>query len=262
MGRVNRVVLPLLLPALLIVLWLVLSRNSTSAFYPPLTGILGQFGQFWQHNVTSDVLPSLRRMYEGYAIGSVVAIVLGVGLALSQWAYRFLYPLIEFVRALPGTLVALVFFAIFGTDDSGKVILIAVACSFPVLLNVIDGVRGLDPTLRDVASSYRLTLGQRLWSVILPYASPRIAAGLRTGLSIAFIVMIASEFLGGTDGIGYFTFAAAEVLKMEPMWAGVISLGLLGFLSNLLFSIVEGRILRWYHRSRGRIGPVTDYQGG
>jgi ABC-type nitrate/sulfonate/bicarbonate transport system permease component len=261
-GTLRIVALRSVLPVLVIVLWWVLSADSTSVFWPPLSKSVDAFRHNWLfHRFGTDVVPSLYRMFAGYLIAAVAGIALGLFLGLSPLAQRALNPSLQFIRALPGTTQVLIFLVILGPTDRAKIIIIAVACVWPVLLNTIDGVRSLDPTLEDVARCYRLTFAQRVRCVLLPYSAPQIAVGLRTSLGVAFIVMIASEFLGGSDGIGYFTLGAATILQMPDMWSGILLLGVLGFGVNAVFTLAEARALKWYYGEREQAAIVIGQAG-
>jgi ABC-type nitrate/sulfonate/bicarbonate transport system permease component len=111
-------------------------------------------------------------------------------------------------------------------------------------------VRALDPVLEDVARVTRLRRRERFFSVILPSAGPQVFAGLRVSLQVAFIVMISSEMLGSTQGIGFLTIQAQQSFAITDMWAGMLLLGVLGCLTNVAFLVVERRVLRWHHGMR------------
>jgi ABC-type nitrate/sulfonate/bicarbonate transport system permease component len=117
---------------------------------------------------------------------------------------------------------------------------------WPVLLNAIDGVRGIDPTLRETARVYRIPPLQTLLSVVLPAASPRIFAGMRTALSLALILMVISEMEASTNGIGFFILQSQRSFAIPDMWSGMLLLGLIGFAFNAGFVEVERRVLRWH----------------
>jgi ABC-type nitrate/sulfonate/bicarbonate transport system permease component len=122
---------------------------------------------------------------------------------------------------------------------------------FPILLNTIDGVRSVDPGLEDVGRSFRLTRRQRVLAIQLPSAAPAIFAGMRIALAVAFVLMIVSEAVGATNGIGYVTFQAESNFDTPTMWAGMLLLAFMGALFNLIFVLIEARLLRWHYRSKG-----------
>jgi ABC-type nitrate/sulfonate/bicarbonate transport system permease component len=121
---------------------------------------------------------------------------------------------------------------------------------WPILLNTAEGVRAVYSVLSDTARTYRISGAARLRHLILPAASPQIAAGLRQGLSVAIILMVISELFAASDGLGFAIVQAQRSFAIPEMWAGMLMLGLLGFLLSLLFRIVENRWLAWYHGLR------------
>ncbi|MEV1290629.1 ABC transporter permease subunit [Pseudonocardia sp. NPDC049635] len=122
-----------------------------------------------------------------------------------------------------------------------KVALIAFVCFWPILLNTVDGVAGVDPTLQETARSYRIPRGEYLRRVVLPSASPQIFAGARVSLSIAVIMMVVSEMVASTEGIGYFVLQSQRTYAITEMWSGIALLALLGYALNGLFLLVERR---------------------
>jgi ABC-type nitrate/sulfonate/bicarbonate transport system permease component len=86
--------------------------------------------------------------------------------------------------------------------------------------------------------------------VLLPAVSPRILAGMRTSLSLAVLLLVASEMLASSNGIGFFLFRSQQAFNLDDMWAAVILLGVLGYFLNLLFSVVERRVLHWHASTR------------
>ena len=121
---------------------------------------------------------------------------------------------------------------------------------WPVLLNTIDGVTGIDPTLNDTARVYGVSGRQRLLRIVLPAASPQIFAGMRTSLSLALILMVISEMVASTNGIGYFVLQSQRTFAIPEMWSGILLLGILGYVLNAGFMLVERRVLRWHRGAR------------
>jgi ABC-type nitrate/sulfonate/bicarbonate transport system permease component len=135
-----------------------------------------------------------------------------------------------------------------GTGDGEKVTLIGFACFWPVLLATVDGVRGVDPAKLDVSHSFRLGRAMTLWRVVLPAAAPQVAGGIRTATSVGLVTMLGSELYAADRGIGYFVLQSQREFSIVDMWAGLLLLGMLGYLINLLVGIAEHRLLSW-HRS-------------
>jgi len=249
--RARYAALELAVPVALLVLWGVWSSGSDTYYFPPLTDILSTFADTWLfERVGSDVVPSLVRLGLGYAIACVVAVAAGLALGLSPALRRTTDPMVQFLRAIPPPALLPFGILVLGVGTSMKVFIIAFVCLWPVLLNTIDGVAGVDPTLRETARVYGIGPRDRLLRVTLPSAAPQIFAGMRTSLSLALILMVISEMVASTNGIGYFVLQSQRSFAIPEMWSGILLLGILGYVLNAVFLLVERRVLRWHRGSR------------
>ena len=240
-----------LAPLLALVVWYLASANSTSFYFPPFGEMLKRFQEIWLGSgFVRDALPSLSRVATGYALAVVLGIGLGVALGLSTWTERLLGPIVEFLRAVPAVVLIPFGIVVFGVGTTMKVFVITLGCSFPVILNTVDGVRSVEPTLLDVARTFRFSRLERLRRVILPSASPQIFAGMRASLSLALILMVVSEMVASTNGIGYAILQSQRLFAVTDMWAGILALGILGYLINAILVMVERRVLAWHRGFR------------
>ena len=238
-------------PVALLAIWWVASASSTSTFFPPLSKILTRFGDLWFFDhFASDILPSVGNLFAGFALGGIFGVLIGVVLGQFQRLNWLFVPIIDFSRAIPPVALVPIFVALFGFGNEVRIGTIAIAALFPTLISTIDGMRSIDPQLGDVLKVYGLTWAERLFQVDLPAASPRIVSGLQVSLQVSFVVMIASEILGSSKGIGAMTLLAQQTFAIADMWAGIILLGILGYLVNLLFNLFRKWILKWYIRSQ------------
>lgn len=250
-GILQRISFTLGLPAVLFGLWWAISAESTNFYFPPLSEIVARLIEQWLGpRLAADVLPSLSRLTAGYLIAAVAGIALGVLVGTYQTLRDLLEPVLEFFRAIPPPVVVPILMLLFGIENTMKIVVIGFGCMWPILLNTTEGVRAVDNVLSDTARSYRIGGVARLRHLILPAASPQIAAGLRQGLSIAIILMVISELFAATDGLGFAIVQSQRNFAIADMWAGMLMLGLLGFLLSLLFRIVEIRWLAWYYGLR------------
>jgi ABC-type nitrate/sulfonate/bicarbonate transport system permease component len=246
--------LELWLPVVLLGLWWIVSRDSTSVYYPPLSAILDSFRQDWLSSEgIRNLRPSLAVLGVGFALAVVVGVAAGAVLGLSRTVERATRPLLELLRAVPGVALLPVFIVLIGIGLDMKVLLVASGAVWPVLLNTIDGVRSTEPLLIDMASSYGMSPRRRLRSIILPSAAPQVFAGARTALAIAVIIMVVSETVGSQGGIGYFLLAAQRSFLISDMWGTILALGILGYLLNLLFRLTEAVVLRWHRLYQARL---------
>jgi ABC-type nitrate/sulfonate/bicarbonate transport system permease component len=190
------------------------------------------------------------RLGLGYAIACLTGVAVGVALGLSQPLRRAANPIVQFLRAIPPPALLPFGILVMGIGTSMKVFIIAFVCVWPVLLNAIDGVAGVDPVLRETARVYDIRLRDRIFKVVLPAAGPQIFAGMRTSLSLALILMVISEMVASTNGIGYFVLQSQRSFAIPEMWSGILLLGILGYVLNAIFLLVERRVLRWHHGAR------------
>ena len=238
-------------PVLLLVAWWFLSADSTDPFFPPLQTILVRFQELWLfEHFQSDVLLSLGNLFLGFVIAAVAGIALGFITALVAPVRWMLDPLIHFLRGIPPVALVPIFISLIGFGTQMRVTSIALAALFPTMIATVDGIRSVSNDLLDVSRVYRLTRKERVLKVLLPAATPQIFSGLQVSLQVAFIVMIASEMLGSSQGIGAMTLLAQQSFMTADMWAGILLLGVIGFLVNILFSLLRRRVLSWYIGSR------------
>jgi ABC-type nitrate/sulfonate/bicarbonate transport system permease component len=235
-------------PVAIVLAWEAWARSADSRFWPPPSTIVSQFQDLWLFaRFRSDVVPSLIRILLGFGIGSAIGIVLGVPLGLSLWARKFAMPHVEYWRAMPPpALLPISVILLHSIGNLQKVSFIAFFCIFPVLLNTIDGVRGLDPTLVDTARAYGIPVNERIRRIVLPAAFPQISAGMRTSLSLAVIIMVVAEYFSSTSGVGYVLLISKNTFQLGPMWAAILLIGVIGYVLNLSYLLVERRLLAWH----------------
>ena len=237
--------LELWLPVLLFAGWWFASSGSTSLYFVGLDAILGALRDDWLGQAgAANVLPSLRNLAEGFLLAALLGVVLGALLGLVRPLGDAVSPIVEFLRSVPGVALLPIGLLIFGIGTEMKVSLIIYGSVWPILLNTIDGVRSVDATKQDVLRSYRVPAYLRILGVVLPSAAPRIMVGLRTSLSIAITVIVFSEMIGSTEGIGYAILQAQRNFEIPQMWAGMLALGVIGYLLNIGFRGVEQLVLR------------------
>ena len=247
----RRLGLALGLPAVLLLLWWVTSAGSTNFYFPPLSRILQTLVDEWLGpRLMDDVVPSVVRLFAGYVLAALFAVSLGVLIGTSRTMRGVLEPVLEFFRAIPPPVLVPIFMLFFGIEDTMKIVVIAFGCMWPILLNTVEGVRAVDEVLSDTARTYGITGSARLRTLVLRSASPQIFAGLRQGLSVAIILMVISELFAASNGLGYAIVQAQRSFAIPEMWAGMLMLGVLGFLLALIFRAVENRQLAWYHGLR------------
>jgi len=223
---------------------------------PPPSKILKIFSELVASGqLPMQILVSMKRALTGYLLAALLFIPLGVFMGLSPVAHRLFEVTVEMLRPVPPPVVIPVALLFFGLGDEMKIFVIFFSCAWPILLNTIDGVRSVDWVLLNTARTFGLSRAKTIWQVILPAASPQIITGLRVSLPIMLILVVISEMVGSTDGIGYFVLDSQRRFNVAQMYAGMFALALLGYTLNQLFNLMQKLLLPWQRGARrGRDG--------
>lgn len=252
-----RVLLRLIAPAAILGVWYLVSQGQKSGLFvkDPVTSFqrfVDEFlssdpSRFFLGDATYDHLfPSVGRALAGLGIAIVVGVVVGVLLGVSPVLTALFQPLIHLGRSLPSPALLGVFFFLFGTGASPKIFLIAFSVVWPILLNTIDGVSSIGQARAQAAQVFRIPARDVLFSIVLPGASPKIFAGIRTSLSFSLILMIISELQKSENGLGYLLVQSQRNFNYAGFWAVLIALVILGVAFNFIFLAIERRVLAWH----------------
>jgi ABC-type nitrate/sulfonate/bicarbonate transport system permease component len=239
----------------LLVLWQFVTTWVQSFFFPTPLQILQTAARLWlsadplrlflSDAVFDDVIPSLARLLAGWSIAVVLGATIGLAIGRFERLAEAVHPSLEFVRALPSPALIPAFVVLLGTDSLMRVTLIVLGSVWPVLLNSVEGFRTVDRGQIEMARVFKLPATARLVRIIIPSAAPQIFAGMRVSLSIAIILMVVSELVASSSGIGHAIVGAQAALELPAMWASILLLAVLGIVLNGLFSVVENRVVAW-----------------
>jgi ABC-type nitrate/sulfonate/bicarbonate transport system permease component len=252
--------------AALVALWELATWRAENPFFPRPSAIAEVIQQRWLSGppsqlfvsgIQEDVVPSLVRLLSGWAIAAVIGVSLGLALGRSSRLDDYLAPVLHFLRAVPPPALLPVFIVLIGLGSSMQLALIVFGVVWPILLNAADGARAVPATQVDTARVFRVSRAQWLLGVVLPSASPKIFAGLRISLSLSLILMVISEQVGSSDGLGRSLVDAQRDFSLRGMWAVIVLLGVLGYLLNSALLMVERRVLRWHLGSRAQAADTT-----
>ncbi|MBA4025912.1 MAG: ABC transporter permease [Gordonia sp.] len=234
--------------ALLLVFWEVAPRIGLvdKTFLPPFSDVvdalikLAQSGQLSEH-----ISASVGRALKGFTVAVVVAVPLGIVIGWYRPVAQLLNPVLELFRNTAALALLPVFVLILGIGETSKVALVIYACMFPILLNTISGVRTVDPLLIKSARSLGLSSFRLFQKVILPAALPTIFTGIRLSAAASILVLIAAEMVGARSGLGYLIMASQLNFQIPQMYAGILTIALVGLVFNFVLVIIERRFSRW-----------------
>jgi len=197
-------------------------------------------------SLAASVASTLLRAITGFSIGAFVGIILGILLGYFDRAYRAFAWFIDFIRSVPITALLPLFVLLLGIGDRAQVAAIAWAAGLLLLVHTTLGVRSVLPGRIQVARAFRANPRQVLWHVILPDSLPNIFIGLRTAVSYALVVAIVAEMLlSGTPGLGRSIYQASQVNATDRVYAGILMVGLVGYVVNRLLERVDRVLVHW-----------------
>ncbi|MGP3535827.1 ABC transporter permease [Microbacterium sp. RD1] len=247
MRTTRRVALGAILPLVLVGTYAISAYLSPSPFFPPISRIMEMFVSQWLSGwVLTDIVPSLSNFALGYLIAVVTGVLLGLVLGRLSAISDLMMPALHFARNVPPLMLIPPLVLLLGVGDASKAAIIALGSFFPIALATIDGVRQTDPHLRDAATAMKLTHRQRIVQLWFPAATPSMFGGLQTGLQFALVLMVASEMLAATRGVGYRAMQAQLTFNAAGVWSGIVLLAIIGFAMNAAFVQVRRRVLRWH----------------
>ncbi|MFD0904899.1 ABC transporter permease [Actinomadura sediminis] len=244
------------LVAAAVVLWELVTRAVNETYFPPPTEIVRTLKDIWfsgpashlflSDDALEDFSSSLKNLFIGWAAAGLLGVLIGAAIGRSRVLFAMFDPVLQFLRAVPPPTLLPFFILVFSISDTMRIVTIAFGVIWPVLLNTSDGVRSVDALQLETARVFNVSRFRRMTTIILPAAAPKIFAGLRVALSFALILMVLSELLGSTVGIGTELLDAQRQFELPRMWAGIVMLGILGFLFNAVFMLLERRLLSWH----------------
>jgi NitT/TauT family transport system permease protein len=200
-------------------------------------------GGFYVH-----ILASLERIWLGFAIATVLGIGLGLLIGWFAVAEDILLPPIELLRPIPAVAWVPISIMLWPTERSSIVFITTLGAFFPIVLNTIHGVEGLDRQLVRAATSLGAGRAAIFREVVLPGALPSIVTGLSVGMGVSWICLISAEMISGQFGVGYFTWVAYGIVKYAQIVVGMLTIGVLGMLSSLAVRLVGARCMPWLPR--------------
>lgn len=197
-------------------------------------------GPLWKH-----ISASLLRVLIGFAIGTSLALIFAAWVGLSREAEAYLEPTFAGLRSIPSLAWVPLLLLWLGIDETSKIVLIAIGAFFPVYLNGVAAIRNIDRKLVEVGQMYGFSRGRLTRRILLPAALPGLFTGLRSGMSLAWMFLVAAELIAATKGLGYLLSDGRETSRPDIVLAAIIVLAVLGKISDGILAGLEKRFLAW-----------------
>jgi NitT/TauT family transport system permease protein len=237
-----------------LVLWQVLTASNVRAWLrfdqlPTVVEVAQRFAvQVGAAEYYHDLGNSLVRIMTGFLLAAVLGIALGVVIARSAWLGDLLRPPLEVVRPIPAIALVPIAILLFPTDEQGIVFITFIAAFFPILVSTRHAVRALPMIWEDAVRTMGGSRWQVLFRVVLPGTLPGVFGGLSVGMGVAWICVISAEMISGQFGIGYRTWQAYTVVDYPGVIVGMVTIGLLGYLTSAAVELLGRRVTRWLPR--------------
>lgn len=251
-----RVMLGIVLPMLLAAGWELAVRTGLAQgrLMPPPSRIfatladLARSGELWTH-----VMATLWRVMAGFALGAAAGTIMGAFSGASETVRRIVDPTLQSLRAVPSIAWVPLFLLWLGIFEASKVALIAVGVFFPVYLGVASAIEDIDRKLIEVGRVFRLGRVAMVRRVLLPAVLPSWLTSLRSGLGLGFMFVVAAEFMGASEGLGYLLTDGQQMGRPDRILAAIITFALLGKLCDTILVLLTRPLVRWQDTARGRL---------
>ncbi|NBA97365.1 ABC transporter permease [Pseudomonas sp. R5(2019)] len=213
---------------------------------PPLEVLAAAWALVSSDALARHLFSSLGRVAAGYLAAALVAVLLGLAIGRSRWAESLLLPPLEVLRPIPAVAWIPLAILMFPSSELSMIFITFTGALFPILLNTVHGVEGVDRRL--IASARSLGAGRLaiLREVIIPGAAPSIVTGLAIGMGTSWFCLVTAEMISGQWGIGYYTWEAYTLQNYADIIVGMLLIGLLGMLSSGLIKRLGGLATPWY----------------
>ena len=235
-------------PFMLLLLWEVLVRTTVldARFFPAPSKIfdtlmvLVRDGSLW-----ANTFASLKRLFWGFLLGGVPALVLGISMGLNRPLRAMVDPLVSATYPIPKSAIFPLILLIFGLGESSKIVMVAIGVFYPVLINAVTGVMEINKIYLDVGRNFGANRWQVFRKIAFPGAVPHIMSGVKLGIGMGLILIAIAEMIGAKSGLGFMIWNAWEILSVETMYVGLIVIALLGFLFSMILNEIEREIIPW-----------------
>jgi len=238
----------LISPLGLLALWqaLLMMGFGDRRFIPAPTDIAYRYwemvlnGELAEHTTVT-----LYRVFAGFFAGSIPGIVVGLLMAMFRPLRILVDPLIAALFPIPKIALMPLLLLVFGFGDASKIAVVAIAVFFPVIINTYSGAANIEKIYWDVARNFGASQSVMFRRIVFFGALPMIFAGLRISLAVSFIVLVAAEFVATKSGIGYLIWNSWELLQVDVMFVGIVTVGILGLIATVCLQEIERKVIPW-----------------
>ncbi|MDP4089366.1 MAG: ABC transporter permease [Bacillota bacterium] len=247
-GVANRRKLSIISPIALLLFWEVLVRTGLldSRFFPAPSTVLITLGQMAKSGLLfSDLGVSLYRIFGGFLLGAIPGLIIGLTMGIFPIVKIIMDPVVAATYPIPKLAIMPLIMILFGLTEFEKMVVIALGTFFIVLINTCAGVINLDKIYMDVAKNYGASKKDYYMTVALPGALPMIFTGLKLGMGMALLLIVAAEMNGAASGIGYRIWESYSIFNIPEMYVSFVIMAILGYAFTVVLDEIERRVIPW-----------------
>ncbi|MBW6399492.1 ABC transporter permease [Roseomonas sp. HJA6] len=253
-ARLKAFGMALIVPIALLIFWDLAVRFGWTRLIPSPAEVAEYMVDFAWGGIWDDafsatlhihLLASMSRVYGGFALATLVAVPLGILIGRNDTVRALLDPFLQLMRPVPVTAWLPLSMILFGLGARSAFFLVFLGAFYPILLNTVFGVRGVEKRLFEAASMLGCSASAQFYKVVLPAATPSIFTGLRLGLGLAWFVIVVGEMTGVPQGLGAVIMDGRTLSRTELVICGMIVIGIAGYISDRIVVMIMNRLLRW-----------------
>lgn len=244
-------IIKFMLPLLILAAWYIAELKGwfTPAILPPIRRVVTSFIKLVQTGqLQEDIIVSITRVLKGYSIAVIAGITLGTLMGTSKFFFEFFSLTLNGIRQIPMLAWIPLIILWFGIGEESKVAIIVLGAYFPILLNTISGIKNTDQRFVEVARLYRLSPWQTFTKVYLPSALPSILVGLKLGLGISWVAVVAAELIAASSGIGFRISDARSLMMPDVVIVGMLVIGTIGLLMDKILTYIFNYLTPWVRK--------------
>lgn len=235
-------------PIILLLIWEAFVHLGAidARFFPAPSSIFARMGELIASGeLLMHMWSSIQRLFYGFWLGLIPAIVLGVVMGLSRPVRSALSPLVSGTYPIPKSALLPLILLIFGLGEMSKIVMVAIGVFYPVAMNTMSGVLNVAPIYYDVAKNYGASKWKVFKTVAIPGAMPSIMTGIELGAGLGLILIAIAEMMGAQEGIGFMIWNAWQLFSVETMYVGIFVIAVMGYVIALFLAEVSKWVMPW-----------------
>lgn len=244
----KHVIVSSIFPVIILFIWEFLSRIGVFESYQlpaPSAVLLKAVSLYQSGELLPHILTTFTRVLIGFGLGTAVAVTLSILVGFWPLLEKLIDPTIQALRQIPSLAWVPLFILWMGIGETSKVTMIAVGVFFPVYLNVLTGIVTIDRKWLEVGKVFGLSTRQKITKIILPAVFPAFFTGIRTGLGLGFMFVVAAELMGASEGLGYLLVLGQNTLQPDTILVSIILFAIIGKVTDGSLKLIEQRLLHW-----------------